>query len=138
MGVGDRIGLKSFAAERRAYVQAALDGAWAFECGDGTCDPGESCDADCGQAECPPCQVFAAGPNRCVPSCADACTCPVDAPVELVCNPTNTQCEPAQPPCDCGADEVCLPHGGCAPRCAADSDCPPQIGHCDPSSGLCS
>ena len=114
---GDRfMGLRPFIAERHAFLRAELDGDISAYCGDGACSAGEDCEGDCTEPECPPCQVFLGEAGHCVPTCADACTCPDDAPVPLTCDPQR---------------------GLCIPGCHSDADCPQQAPTCDVASSTC-
>ncbi|MBI5510508.1 MAG: CotH kinase family protein [Deltaproteobacteria bacterium] len=135
-GTNAQVSMPAFIEARVANVLAALDGTLAVTCGDGICDSGESCDADC-SAQCPACSVHVQEAGRCLPSCADQCSCPTDLPVTLTCEATRLICVPQAPVCDCSPDQVCAPNGHCVPRCTVDTDCPSQVPVCEPTTGLC-
>ncbi len=133
-----RFGLRSFNADRNAYVRASLDGSLVTVCGDGFCDSDEECEVDCDpSATCPACFEHDAILQRCIPSCAAPCTCPIDAPFVLICEPVREVCVPEPPECNCDPDQVCTPMGDCVPKCITDTSCPPVVPICDTSTGLC-
>ncbi len=113
---GGIFGLRPFVAARGDFVSAALASQVVVIGGDGICDGGEVCDADCGAATCAPCSTYDPARARCVPNCAGECTCPTDGPAPLVCMESTAWC---------------------VPQCTSHASCPPNAPHCDLGSGIC-